>query len=130
MNTPEQLRQVGQKLASLLLPVPADALGVVQVVALLAQCLHQSNVLKKPVARLVVTSVAARTTIVVATVLQKHAEWFLFGLSHQIGVGMTSAEVGEAADDAENLAELVGALPCNSKGRYCSGTCAANATAF
>src|SRR5688500_11045983 len=103
MIAPEPPHHLREHRSALLLAVPADAPGVIHVVPLLRERLHQAYVLKKPVARLVVSAIAD-AAIVVPAVLQKNADRLLVVLSNDPGVRMSAAQVREAADDAEHLA--------------------------
>ena len=71
MVAPQPAHHVGEDGAAVLLAVPADAPLIVEVVALVAQRLHQPHVLEEPVALLVVVAVPADAAVVVAAVLQK-----------------------------------------------------------
>src|SRR5262245_48427864 len=114
---PEPAHHIGKDRAPLLLSVAADAPRVVQIVALVGQRAHQPHVLQEPVARLVVLAVTSDAAVVVAAVLQVDADRLPVGPPDDVGVGVTAAEVGEAADDAEHLAELVGPLPRDGERR-------------
>ena len=107
--------------------VAADSPGVVQVVALLGQGAHQPHVLREPVSRFVIRPAAADAAVVVASVLQVNAQRLLLALADEVGVGVTAAQVDEAADQAEHFAELVRPLPGHSERRDRAGTGAADA---
>ena len=50
-----------------------------------------------------------------------NAEGFGFGEANEGGVGVASADIGEAADPREDFAELVGAFPSGGEGADASG---------
>src|SRR6185503_11445257 len=91
------------------------------------QCLHQPDVLIEPVAPLVVGAVASDAAVVVPAVLQKDPNGLLLALPDDVGVGVAAAQVHEAADDAQDLPELVGPLPGHGEGGDGAGAGAADA---
>jgi hypothetical protein len=67
--------------------------------------------------RLVRFGPAAKTIDdVVCAVLLKNADRFFWRFADQIGIGVSAADVGKAADGAKNLPELIGTFPCNREG--------------
>src|SRR6266540_1659563 len=73
MVAPQPTHHVRQDRAPLLLTVPPDPPGVIEVVALVRQRPHQAHVLQEPVPELVVLPVAPDAPVVVASILQVDA---------------------------------------------------------
>src|ERR1051325_586226 len=99
---PEPAHHFPEYLSTLLLAVIADAPGVVDFVALFRQRVHQAHVLEEPVAVGI-----ARTAIVVAPVLHENPERLFVTLCDQFGIDVFTADAGEAADEGDDLAEIV-----------------------
>src|SRR5580658_3771837 len=104
-----------------------DAPGVVQVVAPGGESLHHAHVLQEPIAGLVVGFAGALATIVVSPIAEKYANWFLVALADEIGVGVASADIDEAANVAQNFAEFVRPLPRDGESSDRSGARPADA---
>ena len=85
--------------------------GVIHVVSLGRERLHQPYILIEPVAILVVFPSAPESAIVVAAVAQEHANGLLLGGQHAIGIHLPAAQIHKAADIAQHLAKFVGPLP-------------------
>src|SRR5947207_2158593 len=130
MVTPEPAHHVGEDRAPLLLPVQADAPGVVHVVALFGQRLDQPHVLQEPVARRIVGAAAALAAVVVAAILKENADRLPLALADLFGIDVAAAKIREASDDAQDFAELVRPLPGDGEGGNRAGARAADATVF
>src|SRR5262245_36404905 len=104
----EDLRQDG---AAVVVRMSALAEDILQVVTLLLQSRDHGLVLEEPVAGGV-----AGVAVVLAAVLNEDADRLAVGLADQLRVDVPPADVGEAADQADHLAELVGALPGHGEG--------------
>src|SRR5262249_12574424 len=102
---PQPSQHVRQNGAALFLTVLADAPGVIDVVALVGERVHQRDILQEPVAPLVVLPIAF--AVVVASILQVDANRLFLALPHEIGVLIAAAQVHKAADDAEDFAKVV-----------------------
>ena len=77
---------------------------------------------ERPVAELIVEICGA--------VLKENANGFAFGFANECFVVMAAADVGEAADVADDFAELVGSFPGDREGADAAGTHAADGTRF
>ena len=117
MVAPEPAHHVREDRAPLLLAVQPDSPGVGHVVARVRERLHQPYVLQEPVAPFVVLAVASDAAVIVAAVLQVNPNRLLRVVPNEIGVGISAAQVREAANDAENFSELVRPLPGYSERR-------------
>src|SRR4029453_14986239 len=95
---------------AVLLAVAADAPLVIQVVALLLERVLEPDVLQEPVAP-GMGGATAGAAVVVASILHENPNRFLLALADDVGVGVAAAKVGEAADEAQHLAKVVGAFP-------------------
>src|SRR5262245_13061788 len=65
---------------------------------------------EEPVSPLIVDAAASDTAIVVAAVLRKHANGLLVALPDDVGGRVAAAQIHEAANDAQDLAEVARAL--------------------
>ena len=111
--------------------MPVHAPGVIHLIALVGKRLHQADILKKPVAGLVVfPAVAALPAIVVPPVLQEDSDGLFLAFPDDLGIGMSTANVRETSDDTENLAELVRTFPRHCERGDSAGASAADAVAF
>src|SRR5262249_25789644 len=125
--TPQPSHHFGHDRAAHCLPMTIHAPGIVNFVTLGAQSLHEPDVLVKPVARFVVGAVGGERAVIVAAVLKKDTDRFLFALQHDIRVLMPAPDISEASDNAENLPELRRPLPCYGERRDRAGTGAGDA---
>src|SRR5512141_2144112 len=89
---PQPAQHVREDRAAVLLAVTADAPLVTQVVSLLSQCVLHAVVLQKPIPARIVTALAL-AAIVVAPVLQVHADGLAFGFADDVGVSVTAPDV-------------------------------------
>src|SRR3954470_6594459 len=127
MIAPKPAHHVRQNRAALLLPMQADAPGVIEVVSLLRQCIGEANVLIKPVARLVVFSILSHAAMVVAAILHEDANRLFLSCQYFFRIDMSSSEICEAADDGEDLSKLIRPLPRHRERGYSTRACAADA---
>ena len=107
-GTPEPAEGIGQDRAAVLSAVAAGAEHELEIVAHERQRAGHLLVRQRPVAVEVVQ--------VVRAVLQEDADRFALGLADPRGVDVAAADVGEAADLREHLAELVGPFPRDGEG--------------
>ncbi len=84
---------------------------VVHVVAFLDERAHEADVLKKPVASLVVGAAAADAAVIVSAVLKKNPNRLPLVLPNDVGVPVASTKIHEAPDDAEHFVEAGRPLP-------------------
>lgn len=67
---------------------------------------------------------------VVASVLKPDPKRAFLFLADESGIDVTAADIGEAANVADDLAEEVGPLPSDGEGADAAGTCSADNAAF
>ena len=66
--------------------------------------------------------VAVEVVEVVGSILQEHPDVLALGLTDDAGVDMPAADIGEAADMADHLVEIVGSFPGRREGADPAGT--------
>ena len=132
MVTPEPSHHFRENRAAHALSVGVHPPRVVQVVALFGQRVFEAHVLEKPVAPRVVHAFPSRAAVVVAAVLQEDAQRLLLAFPDDVCVRVAAAiaEIDEAADNAQHLAEVVRTLPCDRKSRNRAGAGTANPMAL
>src|SRR6185312_3846521 len=94
---PQPTHHIRQDRPAELLSVPVHPPGVVHVVALLGEGLHQPDVLVEPIPLLVVLAVAAHPAVVVPAIAQVHADRLLLARQHLLRVDVPAPQVDEAA---------------------------------
>src|SRR5207302_10312720 len=105
---PQPAKRVRQDGAAVQAVVAAVAPGHLVVVALEFQGSCHLLVGEPPVAERIVQ--------VAAAVLQEDADWFFGRLADDAGIAIAAADIGVAADVAQDLAEQVGPLPGDGEG--------------
>ena len=107
---PQPLQSFGQQIAAELAAVSAVGHVELVLVARELQSLREVLIADRPIAVQVVK--------VLATVLQIDLDglWLVLRLAHETGIGPAAANVGEAADVTEDLAELLRLLPSEREG--------------
>src|ERR1700744_305780 len=104
---PEPAEDFGHFHAGLFATVRSNSPGVVDVVAFFGEGGDHFDVLGVPIAFGIVGGVgAAAAAEVVEAVLQIDADGFAVALADEVGVDVAAAEVGEAADGADDFVEL------------------------
>ena len=68
----------------------------------------------------------APATVVVQAILEKDADGLALALTDEVGINVPAADVREAADGADDFAELIRPLPRNGKRANGSRTCPAD----
>src|SRR5215831_659109 len=124
---PQPSHHLGHDGAAHGLAMPIHSPGVVHLVSLFCQRFHQTHILIKPVACLIISAVGVESAVVVSSILQEYANRFLLALEYDIGIRMTSPDVRKTSDDAENLPEVIRALPRYSERGDRTGTRSTNA---
>ena len=112
---PQPAHHLGQHGATLFGTMQSDAPRVVDVVALFRHRLHQAYVLVEPIPLFVVLSAPSLAPVVVTAILKKDANRLPLGLTHNVGVRMTSANIGKATYNTQYFEKLVELLPDNRK---------------
>jgi hypothetical protein len=80
-----------------------------------------SNILVKPIASLIVGTISAQGSRVVAPIDQEDPKRLLLGLPDDIRICVSSTQVDKAANIAEDLAEVIRSLPRHGKRRDRAG---------
>src|SRR5688572_3564767 len=103
MVAPQPPHHLGKNRPAHALAVCVHAPRVIHVVAFFGKRFHEPDVLKEPVAALVVAAAASRAAVVVAPILQKDPYRLLLALANDVGIRVAASitEVHEAADDAQ-----------------------------
>ena len=116
MVAPQPAHDFRENRSALFLAVVADAPGVVQVVVFFLQRVLEPHVLIEPVHLQVL-----RAAVVVAPVLHEDPDGALRVLFHQLRPDVPAADVGEAADEGDDLAEIIRAEPRHREGGASAG---------
>ena len=116
MIAPEPAHHFRQNGATHFLAVLVNTPDIVHVVAFGRERFHHADVLIKPVLGLIVGRFfGSPAADVVAPVAEKDTERLLVALADEVWVCIASAQIDKTANVAQNLAEFIGALPCNGE---------------